>query len=414
MNKLGLIPIKYKGVDIAKVLAIPIYGRILINIYKSIFHYNAIGPSRVDSDILIIYSHLRSKRKDYFQIINTLYSIVQKNSSELVVMQPAISILDKIFLIKHFISSLVHLKDVKGGVFFRLYLIILISRVKTNIDYLADFLEKSEFRILVTFCDAHDIDNILTQLAKNMGKVTITLQHGQYCIASYDTPENMALENLTSDYICAWGDATRDEYAMLKNRITEVVPLGTLRTYSEGIKLYFAGTLEESAQNSLVCIMLNADGRVKDNIMMIEIIGDFCSTNSYRYCVRFHPNNNKLLYTNSFDKTYIGEYVDSMASDISFSVIYTSGVVVELLLKGQLFFLYKNENTPRIFRNNMLNVVTFESSRDLSKKSITIFSNAQQCAIKLNNLRQYFCDPGRADNNYLSFFRSILSKIGSS
>ena len=250
-----LIDIKYKGIDIGKVLSIPLYGSVLANLYKAIFHCNSFHCSKVVSDICVIYTHKRSGREDYFQIIENLVAYLKELSPELVVMQPKFSIIDKVRLVKHLFLGLSCFNKLQGSFLYRLYLFILIARIRVDVDYVMTFLKKSKVSVVVTFCDAHYMDNIITQCANSLSIKTVTLQHGQYSIDEKDTPENMALSNLVSNYFCAWGEATCDEFMKIANDVTKVMPLGSLRTEVNGSKPYTACAIAESKSKRLICLM---------------------------------------------------------------------------------------------------------------------------------------------------------------
>lgn len=396
--------IKYRGVDIGRVLAIPLYGRVWSNLYKAIFHVGEFDVSGIDNEILIIYSHVRSKRSDYLEIINNLMCLIEDMSPALVIMKPKVSARDKILLIKHLFGSVSLFRDVDGEFLYKLYLIVLVARVKTNIDRALSFLENSRFKVLLTFSDAHEIDNMLAQCANILGKTTVTLQHGQYNIANDDVPDNMLLKNIVSDYLCAWGGATCNEFNKVGNRSTTVLPLGSLRTYMSTFKEYTLQRLLDGKNKKIICLMLNADNCITQNIEMIGITNDFCIENNYSYFVRFHPRSNKSYYTKLLAAKYLGEYSEALSDKIAFSITYTSGVIVELLVKGQLFFLYQDEAAPEIFRKSML---TFKDYRQLMNRLDELYKDKKYSVMALNERRDYFVNTSNVGEMYLSFFKRI-------
>jgi hypothetical protein len=397
--------IVYKGIDISKVLAITLYGRAISNTYKAIFHSNRFDKQQVISDLCVIYSHKRSGRTDYFQIMENLISYTKELAPEFVVMQPKTSLVDKYLLIKQLFLAGACLSKLEGSLLQRLYLFLLVARVRVNIDYIFSFLEKSNIKVVVTFCDAHDIDNIITQCANKLNITTVTLQHGQYCIAKADTAENMALANLTSNYLCAWGPATCDEFRSVDNSFTKTVSLGSLRAEANSNSPYSTKNIVASKTKNIICVMLNADNCLNSNIEMIKIINDFCLLNSYKYCVRFHPKNNQQHYQHFFKKGYYLKYGDVESNAIAFSIIFTSGVMVELLIKGQLFFLYQDETTPELFQQKSL---SFTTSEQLMLMCARLYKNIEKGVDELNGIKEYFINTDEVKANYLTFFKDIL------
>jgi hypothetical protein len=313
---------------------------------------------------------------------------------------------DKIRLLLHSIKSMPVFFKLQGSLLYKLYLVLLIARVRVNIDYAIKFLDQSNIDIVVTFCDAHDIDNIITQCANNLNKKTVTLQHGQYCIDKRDTPENMALSNLASDYLCAWGPATCDEFVKVNNGITELVSLGSLRSETHHQKHYTGDAITESKNKNIICVMLNADNCLVSNIEMLQTVIEFCALNNYRYCVRFHPKNYQPSYAEFFNNEFFIEYQDVEHAAIAFSIIFTSGVMVELLSQGELFFLYQNLTTPKLFQQNLL---SFTSGKQLELLVDRLYRDNITSASELNLLKEYFINTKDVNKNYLTFFNNLLT-----
>jgi hypothetical protein len=396
----------YRGVGISKVLAIPLYGSMISNVYKAIFHCNSFDKQPVASSICVIYSHQRSGRNDYFQIAANLVESIKVLSPAFVVMQARMSIVDKIRLLVHFIKSMPVFFKLQGSLLYKLYLVLLIARVRVNIDYAMKFLEQSNIDIVVTFCDAYDLDNIITQCANNLNKTTITLQHGQYCIDKRDVPENMALSNLVSDYLCAWGQATCDEFAKVNNDATVLVSLGSLRSETHNQKHYTVDAITQSKNSNIICVMLNADNCLTSNIEMLQATIEFCALNNYQYCVRFHPKNYQPNYAEFVNNKFFIEYQDVEVTAIAFSIIFTSGVMVELLSQGELFFLYENSTTPNLFQQNLL---SFTSPKQLELLVDRLYRDNITSAKELNLLKKYFINTNDVNKNYLTFFNNLLT-----
>ncbi len=398
----------YKGVDLNKVLAIPLYASVASNIFKIIFHSSTLDSSGVESKVLVVYAHARSNRKDYLQIVTNLLKYIRRCSPSYIAVSSKPSLSEKLAIIRHLPQSVKSVRELKESIWYRCYLALMISRVRANIDEAYVFLNKSNIKVLVSFCDAYYADNILAQCANNLGKITVTLQHGQYAIMGHDCPENLALKNLVSDYLCAWGEATCDEFSKVGNKKTRVIPLGTLRSYKGRYAEYTQESLSEAESKGMLCLMLNADNLVSQNKKMIRIMNDFCDTNNMKYVVRFHPKNKKSYYINLFGVSYLGLF-DGDESRIAFSVAYTSGVIVESLVRGELFFLYQDDLSPEVFKKE---VIAFSSSEELKEKVSGAYRNKRVVVNELNNVRDFFIETRNVKERYGSFFLNLLGGKG--
>lgn len=403
LNKMDLG--SYKGVNLDQVLAVPLYASVVSNALKAVLYSNSLDDNGADCDVLVVYTHARSNRQDYLQIVTNLVSYIRKLSPKLIVMSSKFSLNDKVALIKHFIRSVGLLNTLKGSTLYRFYLILMVARAKVNIDQVYTFLQKNNCKIVVSFCDAHDCDNILAQCANKLGKITVTLQHGQYIILGHDCAENMALTNVVSDYLCAWGEATCCEFNKVGHKIPKAVPLGSLRSFNELSRPYTVSSLKQAENKPLLCLMLNADIQSSQNEKMIEIINGFCDSSKMQYIVRFHPKNNKSHYTKLFGQCYLGPCSEVNKSDVVFSVAYTSGVMVEQLILGELVFLYQDEFSPDVFKQE---IIGFKDSRQLEDKVFSIYRNKSFAASELNKVRDFFIESKNVDKGYHSFFLGLM------
>ncbi|MCP4523616.1 MAG: hypothetical protein GY828_05370 [Candidatus Gracilibacteria bacterium] len=401
------LKLKYRDVDIDKVLSIPLYGKITSNIYKSIFHNNELKIKTHGGNILIVYTHARSMRNDFLQIIENLYDEIQVLFPTVAFDEPIVSLKEIYKLLLKISESLSLFRILPGGLFRRISLIIMIAATKRNIDNTFSFLEKVKFDILVTFCDAYEKDNIIAQCGNLMKKITVTLQHGNYHISDLDVPENMALKNLVSNYMCAWSEATCDEYSKVNKKNTKLVPLGSLRTVSDFVE-YDINELIKNQTNRLICLMLNADNDLDVNVRMIKITNEFCASKNFTYCIRYHPRNKKHFYSQFLNKSFVGEFNLSHNHMMLFSIIYTSGVMIELLSKGQLFFMYQDQNVPQIFRQNVMTFINQHELYDLYK---WVYSYKLESVEKMNSMRGYFVSTVDVKMKYLKFFKEIQDEI---
>ena len=402
--------INYRHVDLAKVLAIPLYGNVMSNMYKAFFHQRSFDECGVHADICVIYSFRSLGRADYDEIIDNLLKILKSLSPVLVVVGSSKGLHDKIKLLNHFFASLPLINQIQGSSLRKLSTLLLIARAKVSIDSTISFLEYSDIKIVVTFCDAHDTDNIIAQCANNAGMTTITLQHGQYCIDQQDNPENMALSNICSDYFCAWNQATCDEFAKVSTGTSSAKAMGSLKSLLFGEALYCVEELAKAKNKNVICVMLNADNSVASNVEMLKVSVAYCESQSYQFCIRFHPNNVFDNYSEFLRSEHFVQY-DQHTDDIAFTLAYTTGAIVEILKSGSLLFLYHDSEVPEIFKDIFF---SFQGVGELEMLVQSIFEDPEKGISAFNNVRSRFVSCGSVHSNYLEYFKFLLKteKIG--
>lgn len=402
--KYKLPSVEYKGINLTKVIAIPSYGNFFSSIYKSLFTQYDLSNVSSNSDVIIVYSHSASKRADYDLIINTYMEALTNELAELKVLKKIFNIKDKILFFKHLFFSLRDAKNFDIALIYKVKVAFLLARAKVNVDFADEVLKSRQFNVLVTFCDAFDIDNLLAQIAKKYGAITATLQHGQYHILDADVPENLALNNLVSDYLLSWGTATKTENLSKCSNNTSVIPLGICDPEHSMTTPYL---FEDKTKKNAIRIMLNADNCFEQNIKMIKLALSFCRQNKLLFTIQFHPKNNKKKYLTTFaDDTNYRSEINS--SEICFSITYTSGALVKLLSKGEYFTLFKDEFTPNIFIDSL---PCFEDQNGLESyfHSLSDITNAHVNA--MTKAQSYFIANGDALINNRLFIQKILGEI---
>jgi hypothetical protein len=406
LTKYKLPVISYKGINLNKIIAIPSYGGFLSAIYKSFF--TEIDFSKIDStkDVAIIYSHEGANRPDYDDIVNTFHHALTNETADFIALKCRFSMTDKLSFLRHLFSTFMVSINFNIGFSEKLKVSFLLARAKVNVDGIEQYFKDSKFNILVTFCDAYDIDNALVQLAKKHGIITATLQHGQYHILNADVPENLALQNLISDYLLSWGEATQVESSFKCSTNTKVIPLGICSSEYSTVVPYCSDSVNEETNKKLLCIMFNADNCYEQNIEMLSLVRLFCQQKDCLFTVQFHPKNNRKRYLNSLEKE--GCYIPCKENKkIFISVIYTSGILVKLLAKGERFLLYKDKSTPSLFYNS---IPSFENLKELNSNFNSLFNSPSDYEEKMVRAQSFFIASGNALENHRLFINQLLGK----
>ncbi|HIF9244529.1 TPA: hypothetical protein ACX6Q3_003186 [Photobacterium damselae] len=376
--------------DYNKITSISMYDS-LYSIFVRVFFKN------------YLYSFVENKGSTV-TFFNTTYSYGRSDYDEMV------EFIKSIMMelgIKHTIVDVSEVKSFKG-VIFKLYLFIkffisyliknkvnlkkILLRVKIEYERkkLQDIIIKLNSRSVFTFCDAHFIDSLITQISRTKKIKTYTLQHGQYEIKSnVDCPENYALINLESDFLLAWGDATVDEYHNNVKGNCSIVPLGLCTNNYDKQDFLVLKEIKK------VKIYLNSDKDYLSNLKMLNIIVDFCDRNLLYYEVFYHPMSDKKLYNVKL-KVGISPKVEKYNE---INIILSSGVIVKKMAFGEnivLFYEGKNIFSPHFY--------SFSNDNDIITVFDSIKNNPEIYRDTLIKSRDYFLEKNDSYSNYKKFF----------
>ncbi|TKF69496.1 hypothetical protein FCV59_20560 [Vibrio sp. F13] len=396
--------IYYKGVDISKATKILSYKSYISLLYQMVFgnlYYKDITKNGPSSSVNMIYTFEDAMRADYDEIFNTLLAVLRKKSLDVnfIKLHRKFQFVFSFRIACHFFSVLFSkYTDLGKG---RIKNSLLIALARANVDQVTYYFNSSN-QIVVTFCDAHFEDSIITQVSRNQSCTTVTLQHGQYHIINDDVPENHALESLSSDYLLAWGRATKEEYDSKIGGETQIVPLGICANSLVRGSDHRYSNINFSDVD--IVVLLNADNCLKKNLDMINLIGDYCSNNGIYFSVKFHPRNVKRNYTNLLDS------IDSFRKDVGSSsntvfIVYTSGVLVKLLGQCKKLLLYSDIDTPSIYSDHIPN---FRSQKELAQLINSIGSDSYRYAERMNRAKEFFIESDDIYISYGNFFSKII------
>lgn len=393
---------RYKNIDIKKAISALTYSGFLSLCYKIIFGqfcYRKIDTSR---DVMVFYSYIDANRDDYDDLINSFYDFIPVNEKELIILKRKFKFQFLFKFIFMFIKTIVEHKNVivspscSKNIF-------LISLAKVNIDAIEVMLDDIDVKLVVTFCDALFEDSLITQVAKEKGIKTATLQHGQYHIVNKDVPENLALNNLVSDYLFSWGKATVNEYKSKVNGPTKVVPVGICSNSYRISKNYANNSNEKYSFNGFK-VLLNADNNYEQNVSMIKCIIDYCDSSKLTFSIQFHPKNDKNKYLPLLNKTL--NFIDGKYETKNrLSILYTSGVLVKLLSNAENFLLFKTSETPDIFKNS---IPGFCDQNSFIKVLNFYLNDKQRYLVVMDDAQKYFIADGDSADNYRQAVLDIL------
>lgn len=349
-NKLNQIKIEgYDNIKFGDVISIDLWQlkslrmkHILKRLIKYFFlETECINQSNDDYERIIFIS--ATDRKDYMNLVANIGSILDNCN---------IITIEKLKKIKKFrfnstkriISIYNELCKMKLGN--KLYIALRINEHIEFIDRFTNEVDINNSKLIITFCDAHQYDNIVVQKCNHIGKKTLTLQHGQYIYQK----ENQNLhvlpyENFISDYMLVWGKATVDE--LIKNDISQqrLLVTGCPKFINNEDNI-----LKEKINNEVFGILLNNEQQRQSNYKLIELANKISNITGKKYIIKMHPSNNIEDYNLVIDKLCVIEILDKnksiseYAHMVEFSIVHTSSVYVELNCMNSPVFRYKDED----------------------------------------------------------------------
>lgn len=289
----------------------------------------------------------------------------------------------------------------------KLQLVANLLEAKNFINRMEKEIDITDYTSLVTFCDAHLIDNYFTQYCSQKGLITATLQHGSYKASSHnENLFNAGFEGFISDYFLAWGEYTKKHAIESGIKAQKVICLGVPQ-YINMIENY-----EIKKTKNCFCVILDADNYEKDNDQMIKIADQFAEKVNLKYRIKAHPptiNKDYSTMTNSNNMLgYVPIYstIEELIGKYDFYIISNSSVLTELIYLNQIVF----HKTPEFCKNNYedLKLISFETKDELFCLYNGYMNDSAMIKNNTNILFRYLCATRDIKNSYAKFLSNNL------
>lgn len=354
------------GVNIAMVLAVYLYEtgfyRLTRRLIYSFFWLPVLkgkSESLASCDAAVVHGCKWKKRKDYDDLIDRFihncaepthsYEVIEKFSwiNPFLVMLGLPSVFRSLYVGR------------KVSLCKALYMGVLYSRMR-NLEH--DFISLvSCYRKIVTFCDAHPYDNMLTQLAKISSVSTYTMQHGQYRrMDDEKNPDSEAISNFISDKMLCWGEKTICEYEKSGYGRERFKIVGSMDVRSLEEKKHLDG-VPRRAFGVLFC----GENTRDINYQLLRVVKEISSLLGVPYVIRLHPDNKEKDYLGyaskdrfSNKKLSFNEFLDG----VDFCVSHATGAFMLVLGSGRPCFVYKDSSLPEVFDDER---ITFTDAQAL-------------------------------------------------
>ncbi len=399
-------------IDYARVIATRVYNRSMKNTLKEfirmcVFDYDFRIIEKSQSDVLCTYSYRGKGRMDYDDIFDKFCSFVDNRCDkvEFIYRKRVRYIFLKLFYAVKYYFALKRWKVDNP-----LYVAIVLAQFLRYEAIINKKIVWKKYSLMVSFCDAHGVENMMAQIARNHNVKTATLQHGQYRTLKRQT-ENAdveAYENFVSDYLLAWGEKTREEFVKGGINRERILLVGALKPFSYNQREENDGIL------NVFGVVLNGNVYEKNNLRMISYANKLAEKYNLRYVLRLHPQNSEDTYLSQCDSRFLlkkincTENVDYMRM-VDFSLVHMSGVFVELLSINSPIFVMNDVFLEDIFK---LKGATFSNEDEL----YSLYKRFR-CDSKVFKEEQYgvyrqFNQYGDLQTNYLQAIDFIMKGDG--
>lgn len=208
-----------------------------------------------------------------------------------------------------------------------------------------DSFQWDKYSCYVSFCDSYLEENLMAQMAKLNGLVTITLQHGQYKNTGIDiTTDSESYLNFISDYMLVWGQATVDQMVSAGVSKNRLLLSGVPKYIYDKRHLFSCGDIGS------VCIYLNGDNHFESNYGMVKVCLEYCEKNGIDFYIRRHPSSVKKLDSATYNSKLFKGFISGNQRVTPLNVVNSSGVSMDIIMRGGIVAIYVDENTNELYQ----------------------------------------------------------------
>lgn len=249
------------------------------NRYKQLF-YCEVGDLHEKNDANNEYLFFRTLfRDDYKDYFDTIFNSIESKNKRMIAEFYTISRVFDFKAFNFFTNHYQHIKKVIEGEN-TLEASCIVLRVVLYL-YLVENLMRINFKTLVLFSDHQPLEYLFSSIAKDNGKLTVTLQHGLYVeYDKIDTINRVNYSNCISEHFLAWGENTRK----------------LVTKYHDNINVHLCGkpqisvSFDDAKQNTnYITLVLDQPLFNEENLHLIKLAMQYCASKHTDLNVRCHP-----------------------------------------------------------------------------------------------------------------------------
>lgn len=290
----------------------------------------------------------------------------------------------------------------------RIYLSFVLGELYYVFQHLKDILEDN-YNLVVAFCDAHEIDNLITQYFKCKRIKTATLQHAQFVFLEkgMENVNCIQYENFVSDYLLAWGRHTCEEFEKAGISKERIKIVGSPKYI--GINLNDLERKSNTKDKKIFGLILDQVIYRESNKELIKLANMIADELDYKYLLRLHPTDDIKYYEVELNKQYLYDSenkssIDQLAKLIDFALLHTTSVYVDLITYLCPTFRYKDKEYFSFGNNEADEFVNF---RDFMNSYNFYKSNPEEWNNTMKSIREYFIVSKNVESNYSEFFKGF-------
>lgn len=191
----------------------------------------------------------------------------------------------------------------------------------------------NKYKLYIAYYDSLSEESFISELSRQNGLVTATLQHGQFVNTREWVLENSGVELKTSfsDYFLMWNKFTRDEalLAGMDERRMKVVGI-----------LGYVGSVYSACSvpnNGCFGVVIGHPMYERENLNLIAAANILAEKKQFHYYLKLHPNYSDAHFDTYIDKKWykgnVKKFTPMMdyANSVDFSIVGSSSVFSELV-----------------------------------------------------------------------------------
>jgi hypothetical protein len=248
------------------------------------------------------------------------------------------------------------------------------------------------------------VENLLTQIFRNLGKKTITLQHGYFSATEsqgrFPFHVSACYELMISDYFFCWGESTRLQAIKsgVKAKIICVGPLQFIDTNR--------GTLFND--NNYIGVFMEG-GDPESNRQLVSIANQYCKNYGIKYKLRAHflsDIKDELISSEYFGGlSSLDETLEEFSNQVGICLVGpTTSCFIELLYFDKIVFkLY--EPVPEIARHEDSDFFKIKRFDEIVHK----MQDLSDFEKRRKELKDFYIASGDIRENYINAFEKIMN-----
>lgn len=210
---------------------------------------------------------------------------------------------------------------------------------------------KIPFKYLILFADMQRLDNLMAQMAKKKGRITVTLQHGLY--VDYTGSENINVvnyKNVVSNYFLAWGEETKE----------------LIQKYHSGCEVIICGNpllkevKESNYSHDYITVILDQPAFKDNNQDLLNVAIGYARKHQQKLNIKLHPEDNLDNYSINYSELEIAREIEKSL----FVLGHTSTMIFEVMSMGIPVFKHKSSVPANKINSNLV----FDSIETLEKR----------------------------------------------